>query len=244
MFLGAIKWIVFLALLFPVTGRSDSPDALFNAGKFKDAAEALEGTWAASKKDSSALAYNAGTAWAQAGNIPRAYGFLLTAEQLAWGDKDIKNNLALVRDKLPADAKSTVPSFPFGPSIARLSPLSERAWALGGLSFLMLSLLWFGVKSSKGPGWALLMIAVIFFIPYGLIHWENSSPTAVVLAEKTSLRSGPGNSFSEIQTISGGSWLSVDETQDGWIKARFISSADKKETVGWILSTDTLPIGQ
>ncbi len=227
--------------LSPFVARADAPEELYRAGKFKDAAMALQSSWETSTKSSASLAYNAGTAWAQAGDFARAYGFLLSAEHLSPADREVKNNLAIVRDKLSAEARNINPVFPFGASITEVSPLSAMAWSV--IVLLCFGLFLFSLNTGRFQkiAWAALMVGCVALIPAILLFWENSSPTAVVI-QQGDLRSGPADTFSSIRSIPNGAWISVIDSDKAWRKVRFFSAREKKETVGWINSADLFPV--
>jgi tetratricopeptide (TPR) repeat protein len=233
-----LKTIPLLALvLFPLFAFAETPDELYRAGKFKEAAAALQNAWDQSSKLSAATAYNAGTSWAQAGDFARAYSLFLVAERLAPLDRDIKNNLAFVREKLPEDAKNIVPVFLFGVSIAELSPFSDYLWGI--IAFVCFGFFFYGtltgrlIRESKIAG----ILGLIAAVPFILIFIENRIDTAVV-TQPSEIRSGPAASFSSIRALPSGAWISLMESENGWRKIRFISLREKKETVGWINSAD------
>ena len=220
------------------TGYASTPAELFSAGKFSEAGAAFDRMWAASPKDSATLAYNAGTAWAQAGDHAKAYGYLLKAEQLTPKDSDIKNNLDFIKTKLPGDSQNISPVFLFGTSVARLSPVSGNVWLIGALLCLGFALAGFSISALNDVRWVFLAASLFLFVPYLAIHLENSRKTAVATHSPATIFSGPGESFSEIQKLDAGSWVSVQLTQNDWIKIRFLERGSKSEKIGWVRATD------
>jgi tetratricopeptide (TPR) repeat protein len=201
----------------------------YNKGEYKQAIEGFEAL--ATQGISSALLYNLGNSYAQAGQVGRAILNYERALRLAPGDSDIRGNLELVRKEKGLFQEE--PSF--GQRFVTLLVLNQ--WiAVAAISFVVFAgvlLLPFsyGLKSSSRYGIIVMLFLVIAIACSGAMgqykHWHDG----VVVAADARLRVSPFESAAFIGTIQEGRLLHpgkkhntyvlvVDEAgRSGWLAA-------------------------
>jgi hypothetical protein len=181
------------------------------------------------------LYFNAGNAAFRSAKLGLALAYFQRADALNRGDSDIAYNLALVEKSL---ATNTLRAKPYS-----IFPLSwDKALNTGTGTLLIIALLGFALflatrifaalPSFLAPtGFSLAIFgAALFAATY---HFQ-SIKDAVVIADKSVIRSGPAETFPEISTIAEGSIVGIETEQSGWLKIYFqFAQAEGKRVVGW-----------
>lgn len=235
----SILWTLAAALAWAEPATPQAAQALYDAGQYRQAAEAFAELSRRSPADAVSH-YNLGNALFKAGKTGRAIAAYQRAFDLAPRDADIRHNLdfALKRagdELVPAD----VP-----PLLFRLFHLfSERELAglhwLFGWAALTLSGLWLlrenpGTSLGVFAAWA-LGLWLFFAAWWGSLLALTPTARGVIINEAAELRSGPGPNFSvgftapegrRVEILSeSGAWLEVGilkEGAKGWIQAEAV----------------------
>lgn len=242
------KKIIFVISLFlAATSAATADERLaaaeksYNEGQWAKAAEAYRSVLADQKKLPAAFYYNYGTAALQAGAPGEAYVALWKARLASPLDKDVRHNLQITKEKLPARVAALSPAtwISWWPAEARGIPW--QAWLVGAV-LALLPFLWAKrKKETTAPWqWSTLIISVFFLLGGLATLWEVRSPAAGIKAS-TKVTSGPGKSYPEITTLEAGALVNLEEEREGWAKVRYVSPSGQ-ETVGWVESPTVLAL--
>lgn len=221
--------------------RAVSPDAnrlaqaekFFREGDWAKAAQELKALLAASghEKQPGAFFFNLGTALARSGAVGEAYITLLRASSLLPFDEDVRQHLQKVEQVVPLNAKSVRPALWLGFWPSSLRAVSGWLWLLAGLLASALSL-WLLSSADKALPASAGTIAALLFLAAGLSWLQDRLPVAGTITV-VKVKSGPGNTFTDITALDPGSLVNEDGERDGWKKIRF-RKGDSEETVGWV----------
>jgi len=173
------------------------------------------------------LHFNLGNAQARAGEVGPAVASYLRAQRLAPRDRDVRRNLAWLRQNLKdlELANQTLPLF-VAQAAALVGALSLDEWGL-----LLVVSLWL-LAIVVGWNWArgittnrrrLLLAAagtalVLGVVTAGRWHQERVRNQAVVVATVVEVRSGPAGTFPTLFEVHAGLALNVEGHRDGWAK--------------------------
>jgi tetratricopeptide (TPR) repeat protein len=234
-----LKKILFSALLLLPAAQCradlEVAEKLFQAG---DAAKALEAYKAALKAqpDSSSLPpsfyFNYGTVAAKAGAPGEAYVALTRASYASPFDSDTRHNLKLVEAQLPASVLAVQPAqwMAWWPKNIRNMPW--KLWILLGLiasaaSFALLRLSDRTLSLTAG-------LTALTLLSWGALAWYQARLPIFGVITITKIKSGPGETFSDILQLEPGSLVNQETVRSGWLKIRFFKPDAEEETVGWV----------
>lgn len=169
--------------------------------------------------------FNLGNAHARSGEVGQAVASYLRAQRLAPRDRDVRRNLAWLRQNLK-DLELSDQSLPLfiSQAAAVVGTLSLDEWGL-----VFAASLWL-VAGIVGWSWAggrrvvhqrALVAAAALAIVAGAVtagrwHQERVRDHAVVVADAVAVRSGPASSFPTLFEVHAGLALNVEERRDGW----------------------------
>jgi tetratricopeptide (TPR) repeat protein len=184
--------------------------------------------------------YNAGNAYYRQAQLGKAVAAYLRARTLIPRDGDLLANLEMARHQtedalMPPEAPAAVRSFLF--PYYYLS-LDEVLWALEGISvilFLSLSMhAFYPARTLRGAAIAAALIGVALLTAVAAhVYEQKTRPTAVVIADEASVRSGYGTTYPEVFKLHAGTEARVLERLKGWVKIEI-----GKSNRGWIQSDD------
>jgi len=217
---------------------------LYSQGAYEQAAQADQQLIDQGYADP-ALYYNLGLAYAQAGELGRAYWSLRNAQELAPRDAEIEQAVTQVETALRDAAQSgdamlvTERDNPLAP-VAELSgrwlTLDELAWvslALWSLFALALLAVLFMNRGTRGRqvakvfatvSGALLLVAALGL---GSRMVDLRQTPAIVVADQVTLVSGPGDQYGGAITLQGGSEVSVVDQRGDWVEV------EAPDIAGW-----------
>ena len=232
----ALLFIAALAGLAAMSGQARAAAApaqlvaegnqAYTEGRFTEARDLYLQARALGLEDP-ALHYNLGNAQARAGEVGPAVASYLRAQRLAPRDRDVRRNLAWLRQNLKdlELANQKLPLF-VAQGAALVGALSIDEWGL-----LLVVMLWL-LAAVLGWGWArgttqvhrrvLLTAAgatlLVAAVTGGRWHQERVRDQAVVVAAAVEVRSGPASTFPTLFEVHAGLALNVEGRRDGWAK--------------------------
>jgi tetratricopeptide (TPR) repeat protein len=190
----------------------DSVQEAFNSGKYEAALQQL----LSHPAEDSTYYYNLGTTLLELNHVGVASAYLEKANRLNPHDVAIQQNLQLAHNALSRalGPEKLDPASSWGETLADNLRLDEIRGALGLVGFII-ALFW--IRSYwktrrlretllQPAGWLGIGALAITACLYGLERVSAMSPVAVCL-EKTTIRSGPGNTFVEVSQAEAGSKL-------------------------------------
>ena len=215
----------------------ETAEAAYRDSKFSEALSLYEKEFAHAANDTvrAALYFNAGNAAFRSGKPGLALAYYYRAADLSPGDSDIAYNLALVDKSL---ANNPQRGRPFARLPATLDLFTNTAadtlllLALLGLTLFLSNRAFPKLPSFLAP--LGLSLAVLGGSAFGVAIHFHSVKDAVVIADKSIVRSGPAETFPEISTLAQGSVVGIEAEQSGWLKIYFqFAQAEGKRVVGW-----------
>ncbi|MBU0970185.1 MAG: tetratricopeptide repeat protein, partial [Proteobacteria bacterium] len=184
------------------------------------------------------LFYNIGNAYLKANDLGQAILWYERAKRLSPADPDLLFNLAhadtLVKDKI--DAPLTLWDILF--FWQGMVPLK---WIqMGAIGFSCLFFLWAGRQTLgqkqifSGPGWALVLLLVLFFMAAGMEDYRaRAENMAVIVRQTAAVRSGMMESSTKLFELHAGTRVQVEAQKNGYLKIRL-----SKGRVGWVRPGD------
>ena len=190
------------------------------------------------------LYYNLANTYYQLGELGEAMLWWWRAEKLAPRDPDLKYNLNLVQTQLEQKLNLGRSSSGFFLAFKKICHLANsREW---GIIFsaclwlfwlgLALRILWFNFRAKRFLN--LLLIGIFLggmFSGLGFgfrLRWEKA-PYAVVMNSEVELRSGPGESFSQLALLPEGFRVLIQECRAGYCRVKLSAGI-----VGWVKGKD------
>jgi tetratricopeptide (TPR) repeat protein len=240
-----LLWAAALFCAFPAAG-AESPAALYNAGNAAygkgDFAGAIENYRAALGQGASSadLYYNLGNACLKAGRLGPAVAAYERALRLAPRDPDLAHNLRFARVQIKGKLPQVERGFWLQTwdqardsfSLNELLTLLSVGWLLLGLGlagriFFRPAAPRIAASATLGVGLALLVL----FAPLTLakLKQEVWNSRAVVQAERTPARSGPGPQNAELFELFEGMEVNVKQCESGYCEVRVPGGL-----MGWI----------
>ena len=241
-------------LLYPPEASATEPfeldaftaaNLLYEDGSYQEAAMSYE-RLVGLGYDDSALYYNLGNSYYRTGDYGRAVINYLRAERLAPYDADISANLELARSQIDDTGYSSEP-IPALAQIAELVPWVSINQAILTALALWISLgaviyAYFRFRHGRWADWlvragvisALGLLALVMLAAGGYAqraHWER---VAVVTAESTDVRAGPGHQYPGQFNIGAGNETNLIHTRGGWHKI----GIPRTGIEGWIPAHD------
>ncbi len=211
----------------------ETAEKQFQAGEWEKAGQSLKAVLASEGTDSQppAFFFNYGTALARSGAVGPGYIALMRAAFSAPFDSDIRHHLQKVELAVPATARAVRPAvwLSFWPAALRF--LSPWLWIFFGLTASAIAF-WLLGSADKGPPLVAGLVAGSLFTISTFAFLQNRLPVAGVIST-IKVKSGPGNTFTDITTLEPGCLVNEDGERDGWRKIRF-QKGDSEETVGWV----------
>ena len=244
MILLGLRHFLFLSVLLFLSvaqAQTDTPvttEALFKAGKYKEALQTFEQIGMKSPDDF----FNAGLCHFKMNQLGQALAYFEKAHSLDEANEDISFNLNLTRNtlkrvgSLPKDQ-----SFWFGTFV----PLARRVpiwilWLLFATSAVILAqiiqakaMLTYRSPSALGCATTSLCLLVLAIAAEAAVREER----AVVVAEHAVAHSGPGPQFTELFQLQAGTIVETEENREGWLKVRFSLG-----NVGWVVEKELLTL--
>ncbi len=218
---------------------------LYEEGSFQEAAMSYERLVGLGYHDPT-LYYNLANAYYRADDFGRAALNYLRAERLAPFDADIRANLELARSKREDKGYSSEP-IPALAQIAEFVPwVSTNQAVMAALAFwIALPAVIYAHLRLRHGRWGVRLARAGVIAAIGLItsatlaaggyvqqsHWER---VAVVTAESTEVRAGPGRQYPGQFSIGAGNETNLLHTRGGWHKI----GIPRTEIVGWIPAQD------
>jgi tetratricopeptide (TPR) repeat protein len=212
----------------------------YKAGNFEDALRLYEGLLSSTDVETADIYYNIGNAQFKLGNLGKAIVSYRRALARAPRDEDIAANLRYVRERIRdsiAQTKSTevlreVFFFHYSLNDAESEAVFFCAY-LGLVLFASLSLL-SNAKPLRWLTFVALAIALIFGCSTAMKRYGSvQSKQAVVVAEETEVRTGPGRNYMKSFDLHDGVELRVQKNRDGWCQ---IELSDGRR--GWLHDSD------
>lgn len=195
--------------------------------------------------ESTALYFNMGNAYYKTNQLAMAILYYERALQLSPHDDDVKQNLAIAREKT-IDRFETVPQPLVRTAyLGILKALTPGSWAaLGVLCFLftLAGTYLYLFTSRRRPGFVLGSVTLLLgllalFMALGHQTYLKNNKPAVVVATSSYVKSGPSTKAEDVFILHEGTSAVVTEDFDGWKK---IKLPDGK--VGWIESADLIEV--
>lgn len=213
------------------TAEFDQANKFYEAGKFRDAADAY-GKIISTGTSSTALLFNLGNAQFKAGNVGHAIAAYRQAAQLSPRNADLNANLQFARTRV------TGPTLKLNWLHRAIASLTTNEWTL--LAVLPVWL-WFAlliarqIKPALKPSLrtatflsgtaALLACAALTFV----LHHRFNEPTVVVTARDAVARFGPFTESQSAFTATDGAELRLLDAKDDWFQ---VTAGGK--TFGWL----------
>lgn len=227
----------YLTLCFLTLKASGSPveeaEKHFQAGEWAKSSQILKESLKAEKNADwpGEFYFNLGTALALQGALGEAYVMLMRASFSQPFDGDIRHHIRKVEQALPNNAKLIRPSlwFSFWPHFARTIPW--QAWLLVALIGSAISIWLIGRAEWPTISGTAFLATLLYAIC--LLSWMQSRLPVAGATSIIRVKSGPGNTYTDITTLEPGALVNEDGKRDGWIKIRF-KKGNLEETVGWV----------
>ncbi len=239
-----LKYFLYL-LIFSNLCHADSNQArqFYDQKNYSESLSELQ----KSGLNSSSDFYNAGLSAYRLGKIGLSFAYFLKAHELNPNNEDIEYNLNISRDDLEKTS-SVMKSNSFLTN--KIYPiLKKQNHLFSSILLLVISLIIvFSSYYSKKRGVkfksyissplsiTLLVVWLISTVFLYSVFNAQSLKRAVVVADQTSARSGPSDSFTELFHAPSGTVFELsNQTREGWIKIRFSLG-----NVGWVMEKDLL----
>ena len=194
---------------------------------------------------SSALFYNLGNAYYKNGQLAPAILNYERAASLDPYDADIKNNLAIAREKT-IDRFEVLPK----PIIRNISNgmiklFSPSGWGVVSLIFFVLlaaGLFVYFFTTIRRPGFIIAATAFVLgffslFMAYTHSSYLESHVPAIIMSPSSYVKSAPSKSAEDVFILHEGTKAEVLDQLVGWKKIRLIDGK-----IGWIPATDLVEI--
>lgn len=245
-----MNWKLNILFFFAFLLSFGQNETLFEQGndQYRDGNyEAAIATWERildSGEHSAALYFNLGNGYYKIENLAQSIYFYEKALQLAPGDTEIRNNLALAQNST-VDIIEPLPKNLFSTWLTNTSQLySYDGWAIATVIFMLLfSLLfmaYFFTKASSrkriffsGSMVALFIALLSVFFAFKNYDAVVNQKAGIVFASSTQVRSEPVMRSEVSFTIHKGTKVSIISEVDDWARVQL---ADGKE--GWMLKGD------
>lgn len=237
----------------PCQAASSSPawDKIHSLAAAGNIAEALELAKGREPKDAT-YHYNVGTLYFRLEKFGLAVAHLEKADRLRPHDPDIRVNLVLSRDSLGRALGGQTQLDPASSPVEMIADnvqIEEVRGTFGVFAFILI-LFWIRsyrktrslrITLLKPTGVLGILALLITASLYGIQRWSDTHPP-VVLLEKQTLRSGPGENYLELARFEAGVKLRMTgesaQAEDGgnWQQVRFSEEGD----VAWVRESSLL----
>ncbi|WP_461533255.1 tetratricopeptide repeat protein [Sinomicrobium sp.] len=240
---AAILLLCFYGFVFAQDSSPDSlfdrGSALYNEGKYSEAAESYQAVLKAGKHSAS-LYYNLGNTYYKLDSIAASIYYYEKALLLSPDDQDIKNNLAFAKNRT-IDVIEVLPKSGFAKFTERLiHRFHYNSWGtvavvLAFISALLFLLYYYKRSPIQKRIFFVASIVVVFamlssiYIAYAQYHEISNTRYAIVFAKEVEVRSEPNNRSENIFKLHEGTKVQVLETLNNW---KHIQLADGK--TGWL----------
>ncbi|MFO7639626.1 MAG: tetratricopeptide repeat protein [bacterium] len=212
--------ILALLLAAAPADRFAAGNEAYEAGEFARAVERYDS--AAARGANAAVYYNRGNARFKLGQVGRAIADYNRAFLLAPGDPDIAHNLEFARAW-----RRDRPVRPVNPVLAalvrtlRLLPLAPARF-LAGLLFLLCAAGFGFLAYTRSRAWLWPALGLLVLLAYSVGSWlswsgEASPARAVVVRPELTLRSGPGEDYTDLIVVHDGLEVTVRERRGAWV---------------------------
>jgi tetratricopeptide (TPR) repeat protein len=185
------------------------------------------------------LHFNLGNTYARRGELGQAVASYLRARRLAPRDRDIKTNLAWVRQHI-RDLELTDNNLPLfiAQAAGVISTFTLDQW---GVAFLLLTWL---IAALIAWGWyrehigthlrrvllsSVAALLVVATVTAGRWYHEQVRNEAVVIVETAEVRSGPADNFPVLFQVHDGLTVNIEGEREGWVRIGLGG-----EWVGWL----------
>ena len=237
--LGTVVWI---ALLGGAPARAAMPPAaqeelkaLVDASRFIDAMALLE----RNPVEAPEYYYNKGYLTFRLGQTGRSVAFFEKALKLAPADADTRHNLLLARQRRMSEigVRSLDPASLFFERVSEQLSLDQVRNVLG-ITAMLLVFAWIrGFRLRKSIVFALFrpvsLILAVVFLSTGAVFFlgkHGGNASVCVALDETVVRSGPGESYTELSKIASGVKVhKLSEEVGGWWQVRYETDA-----IGWV----------
>ncbi len=256
---GAVKTIIALALAATMAAALVTPLALsastsaaslynrgnelYKSGNFEEAAKTYEEALKTGVRDPD-LYYNLANARLRTGELGQAAANYLRARELAPRDPDIAFNLALARERI----RARLPDIPKGPFTRAFDAvagyLSANEWTIlvACLYWVLAALVVLRLVSGRetltraslaGIRVAAVLLAIALPFAAAGVKRDLLTPRAVVMADKSVARSGPGEDNAELFELFEGMDVTVSSCDSGWCRVSAPGGF-----IGWVKAED------
>jgi hypothetical protein len=201
---------------------------LYKDGKFGEAREAYKQALATGVANA-ALYFNLGNAELRSGRLGPAIADYLRAQRLRPRDPDISFNLEYARQRIAA-LPEDLPRGPFTKAFNYVTgALSANEWTMVALgAYWMMCAAWIalivsGGRSGRQASRMLVYAALVILVmalPFAgtRIKRDHLTPRGVMVVEKITARSGPGNENAALFELYEGVDVVVGQCERGWCR--------------------------
>jgi tetratricopeptide (TPR) repeat protein len=213
------------------TNSFDAANALYEEGKFGEAAQAYQALLDSGKR-SAALLFNLGNAFFKSGQLGKSIAAYRAAQSLSPRDPDIIANLKFARDQRQG------PSLPVNAMTSWIQRLTLNEWATlaaTGLWFWILLRILFLVKPALKPtlrGIAAtlgILTLILFALLFAAVRAYQPNTVAIVSVSQTDVRNGPLDESPTAFVAHDGAELRVLDQKDTWVQ---VTTGPGR--IGWI----------
>ncbi len=207
------------------SGPLTDANAAYQSGDFEGAREAYAAK-VGEGLDGATVLYNLGNAAFRCGRLGEAIAYYQRASRLAPRDRDIAENLrrAYHERQLGEPAPPAMWLHAIGRSLVGSYTLSELAIAAAALYWLAIGLTASRLRGRGGRRMArlltIIVLSAVALTGLAFARWWGYHHTGagVVMAEKTEIRSGPGDSFEIVQRVSDGRMVRIVRPNGQWLQ--------------------------
>lgn len=183
-----------------------------------------------------ALTFDAGNAAFRAGKLGLSYAYFLRSAAMSPGDSDTAHNLSIVEQRLNRLSNRAELNSSDWTNHSLLVNTPSDMWLVVALLLLLACQLTL-LRKIVFPGAIALSTTLTLLAAFGFAAsvYAHSIKKAIVITEESIVRSGPGDTFPEIVTLSQGSAMEIRGAENTWLKVAFeLPRSGNKRVVGWI----------
>jgi hypothetical protein len=211
----------------------------YSSGNYKEAANTYT-SLVSQGLESPYLYYNLGNTYYKLNDIPYAILWYERAKRLDPGNEDVTFNLNVANNKI-TDKIEALPDFFLRRWLKAVTDLySTDAWAIGGISCLLLALSMFCLyiasrvlmirKLGFWAGFSTLFLSLIFLMfAWTSFNSRKSDQSAIVTNPTVTVKSSPDEKSTDIFVIHEGCKIRLIDHIGNWYEIRIVNGS-----VGWV----------